>query len=262
MTPAGSSMEELLSCERTFAQLKREGRHLDALPYMEMSVVLRKKIYGDDSKEVLRACQVFTTSCNTLAMNCLQKDEYAKAYELLKKAELLTEPRGYLQEEKTRLKLRAVTFNNLGCFYKRRGKLHAALQYLDKALKIELSSEEVDNPAGTHLNLCATLSQLGRHAPALEHAQCALELLKQSVARKKSKGGKAAMEEASILAIAYHNLAVEQEHLGKWDAAIQSYSESVKMVEEEGGRIEKAGMEGKRSLRKMGTKGVGRIQQE
>ena len=38
---------------------------------------------------------------------------------------------------------------------------------------------QVDNPAGTHLNLCATLSQLGRHQPALEHAQCALELLKQ-----------------------------------------------------------------------------------
>jgi len=29
------------------------------------------------------------------------------------------------------------------CFYKRRGKLHAALQYLAKALKIELTSEEV-----------------------------------------------------------------------------------------------------------------------
>jgi hypothetical protein len=205
---------------------------------MEMSVFLRKQIYGEDSKEVVKACQVFTTSCNTLAMNCLQKDDYMKAYELLKKAELLTEPRGYLHDDKVRLKLRAVTFNNLGCFYKRRGKLHAALQYLDKALKIELASEEVDNPAGTHLNLCATLSQLGRHQPALEHAQCALELLKQSIARKAQQrggGGKGAAEDASILAIAYHNLAVEQEHLGLWDGAIESYSQSVKMAEAQWG---------------------------
>ena len=42
----------------------------------------------------------------------------------------------------------------------------------------------LDTPAGTHLNLCATLSQLGRHQPALEHAQCALDLLKQSLSRK------------------------------------------------------------------------------
>jgi hypothetical protein len=67
------------------------------------------------------------------------------AYELLKKAEILTSPSGYITDNKMRMKLRAVTFNNFGCFYKRRGKLHAALQYLAKALKIELTSEEVDN---------------------------------------------------------------------------------------------------------------------
>ncbi|KAJ1494312.1 hypothetical protein T484DRAFT_1877941 [Baffinella frigidus] len=246
-------MQRLMECERRFAALKREGKHLLALEQMEMSVFLRKQIYGEESREVTKACQVFTTSCNTLAMNCLQKDDYMKAYELLKKAELLTEPRGYLADDKmadaellteprgyladdkVRLKLRAVTFNNLGCFYKRRGKLHAALQYLDKALKIELSSEEVDNPAGTHLNLCATLSQLGRHQPALEHAQCALELLKQSIARKGGGGGKGVAEDASILAIAYHNLAVEQEHLGHWEGALTSYAQSVSMAESQWG---------------------------
>jgi hypothetical protein len=50
------------------------------------------------------------------------------AYELLKKAEILTSPSGYITDNKMRMKLRAVTFNNFGCFYKRRGKLHAALQ--------------------------------------------------------------------------------------------------------------------------------------
>ncbi len=89
-------------------------------------------------------------------------DNHLLAYELLKKAEILTSPSGYITDKRMRMKLRAVTFNNFGCFYKRRGKLHAALQYLAKALKIELTSEEVDNPAGTHLNLCATLSQLAK----------------------------------------------------------------------------------------------------
>jgi len=165
------------------------------------------------------------------------------AYELLKKAELLTSSSGYIKDDKIRLKLRAVTCNNFGCFYKRRGKLHAALQYLAKALKIELTSEEVDNPAGTHLNLCATLSQLGRHGPALEHAQCALELLQALALQKgQSEGGSqspdntnAPNDEGSILAIAWHNIAVEQEHLGQIDAALQSYGQALAVAEKEWG---------------------------
>ena len=43
--------------------------------------------------------------------------------ELLKKAEILTERDAAG---------RAVTFNNLACYYRRQGKLHAALQYLQK----------------------------------------------------------------------------------------------------------------------------------
>jgi tetratricopeptide (TPR) repeat protein len=92
--------------------------------------------------------------------------------QLLKKAEILTErdPPG-----------RAVTFNNLACYYRRQGKLHASLQYLQKALKIEARLEKVDNPADTHLNACAVLSQLGRHQSALEHAQSALILLQEEL---------------------------------------------------------------------------------
>ena len=71
--------------------------------------------------------------------------------ELLKKAEILTE---------RDLPGRAVTFNNLACYYRRQGKLHAALQYLQKALKIEGRLEHVDNPADTYLNACAVLSQV------------------------------------------------------------------------------------------------------
>ena len=169
-------------------------------------------------------------------------DNHLLAYELLKKAELLTSPAGYIKDNKIRLKLRAVTCYNFGCFYKRRGKLHAALQYLAKALKIELTSEEVDNPAGTHLNLCATLSQLGRHGPALEHAQCALELLEAMALQKERKGSgsgqdnsKAANDDGSILAIAWHNIAVEQEHLGMVDPALHSYEQALAVAEKEWG---------------------------
>lgn len=37
--------------------------------------------------------------------------------------------------------LRAVTYNNLACYYRRSGKLRSALQYLQQALDIEIKSE-------------------------------------------------------------------------------------------------------------------------
>ena len=66
----------------------------------------------------------------------------------------------------------------MSCIYKRRGLLKTALGFAEKALKLETSSSKADNPATTHLNLCAILSRLDRHRHALEHCQCALALLK------------------------------------------------------------------------------------
>jgi hypothetical protein len=43
-----SLMQRLVSVEQQFASLKNEGKHLEALHFMEMSVFLRKQIYGDE----------------------------------------------------------------------------------------------------------------------------------------------------------------------------------------------------------------------
>lgn len=229
--------KRIRSFDMMYARHQQEGKSFEALEFLEKGLFLRKELLGAEHPEVSKVCQVFTTSCNTLAMNALQKENFMVAFELLKKGEILTSSGGYIHDKKIRMKLRAVTFNNFGCFYKRRGKLHAALQYLAKALKIELASQDVDNPAGTHLNLCATLSQLNRHGPALEHADCALELL-QNLHRGDQKP--AVVDDASILAIAWHNRAVEQEHLSQnditmLDEALKSYAQAVAVAEREWG---------------------------
>jgi hypothetical protein len=59
----------------------------------------------------------------------------------------------------------------------RLGKPLTALQYVDDALRIEISVGGADSPATTHLNMCAILSALARHESAIQHAQCALRLL-------------------------------------------------------------------------------------
>ena len=77
-------------------------------------------------------------------------------------------------------------YSNLGCFYREQGQYRNALTALETALEIEVRMEEVDrlkdpktnsvmplnveaimtersSRAETHLNVCAVLSDLGKH---------------------------------------------------------------------------------------------------
>eukprot|EP00741_Cyanophora_paradoxa_P011011 tig00020553_g10643.t1 len=209
-------------------QLLRDGQDIDALREMERGLVLKIQRYGVQSEHISKACELLCHTANSMAMRYLEADDYSMVYELLKKAEILTDSRSSISNNATRLRLRGVTYNNFGCYYRRRGKLHSALHYLDKALKIEVGSPFGENPAGTHLNICATLSQLGKHTAALEHAQCALQILLSQVDRQYTprREQEVVAAHATILAIAFHNLAVEQEHLGLPEA-LQSYANAV-----------------------------------
>jgi tetratricopeptide (TPR) repeat protein len=219
---------ELLALQRldeTCAQLQKQGNYLEALECMERGLVLRQHFFGSDSEEVWTACKTVGEMCNLLGMTYLQQEDFNMVLELLKKAEILTErdPPG-----------RAATYNNLACYYRRQGKLHAALQYLQKALKIESRLVNVQNPADTHINACAVLSQLGRHATALEHAQQALILLQEELLTPPGAGAPPAPPAAdriAVLAIAYHNIGVEQEFLKRYDQSVLSYRKGVEVAE-------------------------------
>ena len=92
----------------------------------------------------------------------------------------------------------------------------------------------VQNPADTHINACAVLSQLGRHATALEHAQQALILLQEELLTPPGAGAPPAPPAAdriAVLAIAYHNIGVEQEFLKRYDQSVLSYRKGVEVAE-------------------------------
>merc|ERR550537_1084084 len=107
-------------------------------------------------------------------MEFLRQGKTQAAFEQLKYAEAVLIDHG----DEACYGMLAVTCNNLGCYYKRTGKLHAALSYLRRSLKIDVGMQTDDVAiGGTHLNLCAILSKLNKHAKALQHAMCALELI-------------------------------------------------------------------------------------
>jgi tetratricopeptide (TPR) repeat protein len=178
-----------------------------------------------------------------------------------------------------RNRLRAITYNNIGCLYKRRSLPERALTYLQNALALEEAAGDVHDCASTHLNLCASYSALIRFREALAHAERAIILLQRQlwgptaasfqdgmtylgrvlaalgaiVAAGPSNGGggntinssssagtttaavaatyaeaykrqRKLLANANILAMAYHNAAVEHERLNRLREAQVSYS--------------------------------------
>ena len=95
----------------------------------------------------------------------------------------------------------------------RTGKLKLALQYLNHALEIQSNEKEPSGLADIHLNICAVLSQLDKHNEAMHASLNAIIILQDELISADLSSYENLSERTSILAIAYHNLAVELEYL-------------------------------------------------
>ncbi|CAG9324353.1 unnamed protein product [Blepharisma stoltei] len=150
---------------------------------------------------------------NKIAMDYLREGDYDSSMNYLKQAFSSIKS---LKDTLPRQKLLAITYNNLGCFFKRTGNHSEALNYLFKAVEMEKNlPNEFANIAGSHLNICAILSNEGEHERALRHALKSLYLLKNNY---NSQPGL-----ISTLIIAYHNVGAEYEYLMQFPDAADCY---------------------------------------
>jgi tetratricopeptide (TPR) repeat protein len=151
---------------------------------------------------------------NKKAMNLLRLEDFTNSLRMLKQSEQILDEQDENPEVNS---LKAITFNNLGCFYKRTGKPNVALSYLKEALDKESSANaDLTNLAGTNLNICAIYSELGRHETALGYALRALHLMKDSYLPSSNL--------TTTMVIGYHNAGAEYEFLNKRNEAIESYT--------------------------------------
>jgi tetratricopeptide (TPR) repeat protein len=154
----------------------------------------------------------------------------------LTKAEILTERHPII---------RAVTLNNLGCYYRKKGQLRTALNYVDKALSIEEKQKIFVKTADTHLNMCSILSDLRRHEQAYYHCSIALKMLILELFGNSNPDSDASYllnqnannnndlprDRIAVLAIAYHNMAVQEECLRRFEASVVSYQKAIQIVD-------------------------------
>ena len=164
------------------------------------------------------------------------------SFKLLKEAEnaLLTKQAFNVLGEETLHRLSCVTLNNLGCFYKKLNFSNVALEYFMQVLALEqLLKVDTISLVSTMLNICANLSKQGKHMDALSYSKRSIMYLKREMMEDgfspKSRGQKSQRVMSAnfwtTLQIAYYNMGVEEEYLGKLSDALVSL-EKAKLISE------------------------------
>ncbi|CAE7806977.1 unnamed protein product [Symbiodinium sp. CCMP2456] len=207
-------------------------RFVDAAEHLEQAICVRQQLLGDDHEELLVSIEKYVVSCNSWGVQCLSTGNYIAALELFKKAEAMTEADN-VPNFKRRVVLRAVTFNNLCCYYRTRGKLNAALQFAEKALKIEEKYKEADSPARSYLNYGVLLSNSGRHGEALERVERAVAVLLDQHRHEKAEATQKPepTEISQLLVVAHYNMFVEHLHLKQFASSLQCLQRAVSVAQ-------------------------------
>lgn len=207
-------------------------RFVDAAEHLEQAICVRQQLLGDDHEELLVSIEKYVVSCNAWGVQCLSAGNYIAALELFKKAEAMTEADN-VPNFKRRVVLRAVTFNNLCCYYRTRGKLNAALQFAEKALKIEEKYKEADSPARSYLNYGVLLSNSGRHGEALERVERAVAVLLDQHRHEEAEATQKPepTEISQLLVVAHYNMFVEHLHLKQFASSLQCLQRAVSVAQ-------------------------------
>ena len=101
---------DVVALEREAKRKEAEGNYEDCLKVLESILQIYKLQRDSTSPEYEATCKYACDVSNILAINHLKQNEFVKALELLKFAEVLSEK----NEEGL-----AQTYNNFACYYRR-----------------------------------------------------------------------------------------------------------------------------------------------
>jgi len=254
-------LQALTKIDETSLKLQNQGCDREACDCLLLGLVKRREIFGAKSEELVLACREVGDAFNCIALKYINASNFSVALEFLKQAQKLVQ---------NDFHGRKVTYQNFAALYQKKGEPRIALRYLKQLLAIQTECcDDADKRANSHLNICASLSQLGKHESALRHAQVAIRIIENqirgsadteegsedenhtqlntngtmvmhSIDEDEDESEVHSIEEPDFsganarfveaLAIAYYNEGVEYEHLGDIHRSYHSYRQGSEMA--------------------------------
>eukprot|EP00938_MAST-03A_sp_MAST-3A-sp1_P004022 g4022.t1 len=133
---------------------------------------LCRAAYGEKSQDYVSLVRFLMDSCTRGARNSLERRRHEECKSILSFVFSFL-PKSVAFEDSW-----ALLHNVKACYYRSRERLPIALRELQNAAKYVHGGASL---ATLSINMCAILSQMGRHKRALQHARTAVVVLKNSV---------------------------------------------------------------------------------
>ena len=251
--------------ERAAAMYRRQGELGPALRALENALAIHSRMHGAGSDVAIECSRQVADVCNSLGMQMLQRDDFVGCHALLKRAQARGQGdramyaitlnnlacyhrrRGNLKvalahlckavdiEAHCEAHKPADTHLNLCAVQSELGNHHEAMYHAKLALRLLREELGLPTPASPYLRPGSAPPTAGRTADGLltGGARGSFERdvgASDAFAPQQPGPANASAERMAVLAIAHHNLAVEQEALGLPEEASRSFGEAASIA--------------------------------
>ncbi|CAM9100864.1 unnamed protein product [Scytosiphon promiscuus] len=165
---------------------------------------LRADDQGGPAELVKKLWRQLVATCIAFGVRATENRRFERALELLKRAGTLLSRQ--VLDKRASTELQAFVNDAYGLYFLRRGKSSAALDYVQKAMKTHARMQDWAHVTKCHLHSSVVLSKLNRHDEALRCLGQVLAIVQEG---KLDVGGNSP-QKLCLVAICYHNMAVEQ----------------------------------------------------
>ena len=149
-------------------------------------------------------------TANVFGVKYVDEGKYGAGLKMLKHAQKLCDQTTNTGQDTlpafNRYELKGFINDSMSYYYYKRGKPHAALQYAEKAMKLHFRLKQWEHVAKCHLHSGAILSKLQRHDEAIRAMGQVLKMVED----ERLESGGPSSQKICLIAITYHNIAVEQ----------------------------------------------------
>jgi len=215
---SGFTDEEL---SEALAGLEREGRYGKYLDVVERLLLPQVRAEGRPDLAAQQWRQAVVASTVFAAKYC-DEERWSQALTTLRRAQEMTGSDPHM-EPAARRELSGFVLDGFASYYYRRRWLQAALQASQKATRAHASLSQWDHVAKCHLHTACILSRMNKHGEAARTVGKVLRLVEADRLEGDGDSRGASPQKLCLVAVAYHNVAVEHVAAGQGeDACIAS----------------------------------------
>ena len=221
------------SLEDTIDGLLKDWKIHKALDFMSQLLKMKSSYFGEDSSEVTSYISYILTTISSASLKLIENDKIRSSISILRSCLMIinTFP---LSTQQNRLLSKEIsqTLHTFSCSLRKSGELSLSEKYALKSLTFCRSKSSERLLSSIYLNLCNIYSLQSDHKKAIKFCTLAVQLAEADYFNsKRLKPVEQQSQEISVLAVAYHNLAVEEEYMKNYEVSLSWYYKALRFLE-------------------------------